>query len=151
MIRTLKPEENQHILSNNYIGNLSYIFRGCPYIAPITYFYDSKNNSIISYSSEGHKITAMRKENKVSLGVTSIDSVNNWKSILVHGQFQELEGSEAKAYLHEFSLGVKDLIMKKEKRSLDYISQFSSRIYTDNIPIVFLIKVDEITGRMRRH
>ena len=109
------------------------------------------NNAIVSYASEGHKIRAMRKHDRVSLEVAEIDSVNNWKSILVQGTFEQHEGSEAKALLHEFSLGVKDLIIKKEGRTLDFISDFSSKIYRDDIPVIYTIKVEEITGRMRLH
>ena len=151
MIRTLDSKENLQILSNNYIGYLAYIYRDRPFIAPITYFYDQKNNVIISYSGNGHKIRAMRKHDQVALEVAEIDSVNNWKSILAQGTFEQHYGSEAKAILHEFSLGVKDLIIKKEGRTLDFISEFSSKIYRDDIPVIYTIKVEEITGRMRMH
>ncbi len=151
MIRSLNQNECEQILASNYIGHLAYIRRKRPYIAPITYFYDPKINAIIGYSAEGHKIRAMRKNNMVSMEVSEIDSVNNWDSILVHGTYEELSGSTAKAHLHDFSLGVKDLIMKREQRKLDFISQFSSKIYKDDFPIIFLIHVEEITGKMRRH
>lgn len=150
MIRQLTDKECIYILTNNYIGHLAYIYNNKPFIAPITYFFDERINAIIGYSAEGHKIKAMRKNNTVSMEVSEIDSVNVWDSILVHGRFEELEGSEAKAHLHDFSLGVKDLIIRKEHRKLDFINQFSSKIYKD-IPIVFLIRIDEITGKIRRY
>lgn len=150
MIRQLTDKECLYILTNNYIGHLAYIFNEKPFIAPITYFFHEKINAIIGYSAEGHKIRAMRKNNTVCMEVSEIDSVNVWDSILVHGRFEELEGSEAKAHLHDFSLGVKDLIIRKEHRKLDFINQFSSKIYKD-IPIVFLIRIDEITGKIRRY
>ncbi|NNE32209.1 MAG: flavin mononucleotide-binding protein [Winogradskyella sp.] len=151
MIRNLKPDESIKILASNYIGNLTYIYRDRPYIVPITYFFDTENNVIIGYSSEGHKINAMRKNLNVALGVSEIDSVNSWNSIMAQGRFKELEGSIAKAQLHLFSLGVKDLIINREHRKLDFISEFSSKIYKDDIPIVFQINVDEVTGKMRRN
>lgn len=149
MIRTLNEIESVILLEDNYIGNLSYIYRGRPFIAPITYYYDKKNNAIIGYSAEGHKTRAMRKNTNVCLNVSEIDSVNSWMSVLVQGIFNELEGSEAKAQLHVFSLGVKDLIIKKEHRELDFISEFSSKIYNDDLPVVFIIKIEEITGKIR--
>ena len=151
MIRILSEKESLHILGNNYIGYLAYTYQNRPFIKPITYFYDSKNNVIISYSGHGHKVTAMNKNDQVCLEVADIDSVNDWKSVLVHGTFEQLYGSQAKAYLHEFSLGVKDLIIKKEGKTLDFISDFSSKIYNDEIPLVYIIKVEEISGRMRKH
>lgn len=151
MIRTLKQNESSRLLETNYIGNLSYIYQNRPFIAPITYFFDKANDVIIGCSAEGHKINAMRKNNNVSLSVSGIDSVNSWESVLAQGTFVELSGSDAKAQLHIFSLGVKDLIINKEHRKLDFISEFSSKIYKDDLPIVFQIKIEEITGKMRRN
>ncbi len=150
MIKNLDNKERVFILKHNYIGQLAYMFQKEPYVIPITYFYSEDENVIICYSGEGHKLTAMRKNNSVSLNVTEIESVNDWRSVLVHGVFEELEGSNSKAYLHQFSLGVKDLILKKEHRDLDFISEFSSKIYNDELPTVFLIKIKEVTGKMRK-
>jgi len=149
MIKNLEEKEMRFILENNYIGHLSYIYLSKPYVVPITYYFDKTSNAIICYSGEGHKITAMRKNNAVSLQVSEISTVNNWKSILVHGKFEQHFGSDAKSYLHAFSLGVKDVIMEKEQAKLDFISEFSSKIYKGETPIVFLIKIEEITGKKR--
>ncbi|WP_347925598.1 pyridoxamine 5'-phosphate oxidase family protein [Pontimicrobium sp. SW4] len=151
MIKNLNIKESLFILENNYIGHLSYIYQNKPYVVPITYYFDQVNNAIICYSGEGHKITAMRKNNAVSLQVSEISTVNNWKSVLVHGKFEQHFGSDAKSYLHVFSLGVKDVIMEKEHIKLDYISEFSSKIYKGDNPIVYLIKIEGITGKKRRY
>ncbi|AUC81139.1 pyridoxamine 5'-phosphate oxidase family protein [Lacinutrix sp. Bg11-31] len=150
MIKTLDTKEKIFILSRNYIGYLAYIYNNEPFVVPITYFYDEERNSIICYSADGHKLNALRKNNATSICITDIDSVNDWKSILIRGTFNLHYGSEAKAMLHQFSLGVKDIILKTENRDLDFISQFSSKIFNDNIPSVFTITVEEITGRMRK-
>ena len=150
MIKVLNQPERLQILEENYIGHLAYIYQNRPFIAPITYYFDKERNIIIGYSAEGHKIKAMRKVNNVAMEVAEIDSVNHWNTIVVHGLYEELEGSTAKAYLHDFSLGVKDLIIRKEQRKLDFINEFSSKIYKDDFPVIFLIHIEEITGRMRR-
>ena len=150
MIKNLEKDEIDYILKNNYIGHLAYIHQGKPFIVQITYFFDETNNAIICYSGEGHKIAAMRKNNDVSLQIAEINSINNWKSILVHGKFEQHFGSDAKSYLHLFSLGVKDVITEKEQWKPDFISDFSSKLYKEEIPIVFLIKIDEITGKKRQ-
>jgi nitroimidazol reductase NimA-like FMN-containing flavoprotein (pyridoxamine 5'-phosphate oxidase superfamily) len=151
MILTLNKRERTKVLENNYIGNLSYIYRDRPFIAPITYYYNKENNTVIGYSAEGHKIRAMRKNPNVCLNVSEIVSVNSWTSVLVQGTFFQLFGSDAKAQLHQFSMGVKDLVIKKERRELDFISEFSSKIYDDDLPIVFIIKIEETIGKIRRH
>ena len=150
MIKTLDDKEKLLLLSSNYIGSMGYIFQDKCFVVPITYFYNQEQHNIIGYSANGHKINALRKNNSVSLSVTDIDSVNDWKSILVHGRYEEHEGTIATALLHQFSLGVKDLILRKELRDLDFISQFSSKIHIDDMPIIFTINIEEITGRMRK-
>ena len=115
MIKNLKTEEGIRLLSDNYIGRLAFICQGNPYVVPITYYYDETSNSILGYSAEGHKMNAMRKNRSVSLEVDEITAVNNWQSILAHGIFEELQGSEAKFLLHRFAQGVKNIIIRKEK------------------------------------
>ena len=150
MIKTLDDKEKLLLLSSNYIGSMGYIFQDKCFVVPITYFYNQEQHNIIGYSANGHKINALRKNNSVSLSVTNIDSVNDWKSVLVHGSYKEHEGPTATALLHQFSLGVKDLILRKELRDLDFISQFSSKIHIDDMPIIFTINIEDITGRMRK-
>lgn len=150
MRRSLNPEELTELLSHNYIGRLGYIAHGSPYVIPITYFYDEETKSIISYSGEGHKIKAMRKNSLVSLEVDEIESIYDWKSVLIHGTYTELERIDAKHALHQFSNGVKDILRRTEKRDAQFISEFSSKIYFDGNPIVFRIKIDEIKGKLRK-
>jgi nitroimidazol reductase NimA-like FMN-containing flavoprotein (pyridoxamine 5'-phosphate oxidase superfamily) len=150
MIQSLSQKKSTALLANNYIGSLGYIDKESPFIVPITYFFDGKN-TIIMYSSEGHKTNAMRKNNRVSLLVSEIKNIDNWDSVLVHGVFEELSGNDAKRSLHEFAAGIKDLILRKEEEKLHFIGEFSSKIYKDEIPVVFKITLDEITGKNRVH
>ena len=69
-MKDLTKYEAIYILKNNYIGNLSYVWKNKPYVVPITYYYDAEEHSIISYAGEGHKIEAMRINNSVSIGVS---------------------------------------------------------------------------------
>jgi len=149
MFKNLEKKEIEYILENNYIGQLGYIFNSSPYVVPITYFFDKASNAIICYSGDGHKMNAMRKNPTVSILVSDVDNVTNWKSVLVHGKFEQHFGSDAKAYLHKFSLGIKDIILEKEQSKANFISDFSSKIYKDDIPAVFLINIEEITGKKR--
>jgi len=149
MIKILEQKRCSEILKNNYIGYLSYISSNRPYTVPITYYYNDEEDYIICYSGNGHKVKSMRKQPAISLTVADIYGNNKWQSVMAHGQYEEIDGGTAKLYLHEFSLGIKNLVLKKEHKDLDYISQFSSKIYNMETPIVFLIKVDDMTGKMK--
>ncbi len=137
------------ILRHNYVGRLAFIAEGKPFTVPITYFFDPSDNSIISYSGQGHKIDAMRKNHSVSLQVDEIQSVHNWESALVHGTFEELEGSAAKQKLHRFAEGVKSIIHSKERKEVEFINEFSSKEYSGENSIVYRIKVLEVTGKRK--
>lgn len=142
----LRPKECIDLLNNNYIGHLAYISEGKPFTVPITYYYDQKD-SILAYASEGHKIDAMRKNTAVSLQVEEINGVKDWISILVHGEFKEITGANAKFLLHEFADGVKAIIHKKENLMPQYISEFTSDVYSRGITIVYRIKITKMTGK----
>ncbi len=146
----LRANESMRILRHNYVGRLAFIAEGKPFTVPITYFFDPSDNSIISYSGQGHKIDAMRKNHSVSLQVDEIDSVNKWRSVLVHGVFEELKGIDARHLLHEFAEGVKSIISKNEPTMPHAIGDFSSKIHQEKIPIVYHIKILEITGKIRK-
>lgn len=149
MITSLSKKECTQIIANNYVGHLAYIYNDRPYVVPITYFFDA-NKDIIGYSTEGHKTMALRKNNTISLEVSEIENINTWQSVLVHGTFIELSGSDAKKSLHDFANGIKNLVMIKEDKDLHFINEFSTKIYDENVPIVFKITVHEITGKIRK-
>lgn len=145
----LKSNESLRILRNNYIGRLAFISEGKPFTVPITYFFDPSDNSILSYSGQGHKIDAMRKNHSVSLQVDAIVSVHNWESALVHGTFEELKSSDAKQKLQEFAKGVKRILLSKERKEVEFINEFSSKQYSGENSIVYRIKILEITGKRK--
>ncbi|MFG6687399.1 pyridoxamine 5'-phosphate oxidase family protein [Mariniflexile sp. HNIBRBA6329] len=149
MIQNIEEKEMRFILENNYVGQLGYVYRNRPYVVPITYYFDKEKNAIICYSGDGHKMNALRINKEVCLQVSAINTVNNWKSVLVHGKFVQHFGSNAKAYLHKFSLGVKDVILEKEQTELDFIYEFSSKVNEEGSAIVFLIEIEEMTGKKR--
>jgi hypothetical protein len=39
--------------------------------------------------------------------------------------------------------------MEKDHKQVNFISEFSSKIYNDEIPAVFIIKIEEVTGKKR--
>lgn len=149
MIKDLKASECFELLGNNCIGRLSFIKGTSPYILPITYFYDAEDKCILSYSAEGHKIEAMRTYPSVTLQVDEIKSIQNWRSVQVHGKFEELDGSTAKRYLHRFAQGVQETIERMKGEKPKFIQDFSSRLQERDMPIVYRISVTDIVGKSR--
>ena len=149
MITNINKEECLQILKNNYIGHLAYIYGNLPFVIPITYYYDQNNITVIGYTGEGHKTKALQLNNAVSLEIAEILSIDNWRSILIQGRFEKLEGPDAKYGLHEFSLGVKKLIKEKDKKELQFTPQFTGKTNPEALPIVYRINIKKITGKER--
>lgn len=149
MITELQSTEEVKILKSHYIGHLGFISGDCPYVIPITYYYDESTHSILSYSAEGHKIDSMRENKLVSMQVSDITTLSEWKSVLVIGQFEELEGPDAKYKLHQFSDGVKAIIRKSSGEEMKFIKDFSSKVSELSHPVIYRIKIDEIIGKQR--
>ncbi|MBZ9728644.1 pyridoxamine 5'-phosphate oxidase family protein [Salegentibacter sp. JZCK2] len=145
----MTSNDNIQLLAENYIGRPGYISKGKPEIIPITYYYDPKENSILSYSGQGSKIEAMRKNPLVTFQVDEITTLENWKSVLLYGKFEELNGIDTKYMLHLFSEGVKKTLKNKGKSCPDSIQNFSSKTENSDTPIIFRIHIDEISGRQR--
>lgn len=150
MIIDLETAECKDLLSTNYSGHLGYISGDIPFVVPITYYYDVQEKSILSYTGNGHKIIAMRKNGNVSLQVENVQSIQDWKSVQVHGTFEEFEGSAAKKHLHRFAQGVQDIIACKKGEKPKFIADFSSRLQEREIPLVYRINITEIIGKIRK-
>ncbi|MEL0456001.1 pyridoxamine 5'-phosphate oxidase family protein [Flavobacteriaceae bacterium SZ-1-7] len=151
MITKINKEACLKILADNYIGHLAYVYKNSPFVVPITYYFNSKNKSLIGYTGEGHKTTALKENNAVALEVEDIESIDNWSTVLVQGTYEELEGPDAKFQLHKFTNGVKEIIAKKEHKEYQFIPQFSDKTHPEAPPIVYRINIEEITGKTRRY
>ena len=149
IIENMGEKDCLELLGENYIGRLGFISNERPSITPITYFYDMEENSILSYAAEGHKIDAMRKLDLVSFQVDEIKTLQNWKSVEIHGIFQELDASTAKKHLHTFAKGVQRTITRKNGESPKFISDFSSRLSERGGTIVYRILIKDISGKYR--
>ena len=149
MIKALNLREKTSLLHANYIGKLTYSEHNQTFITPITYFYNQEKNNITCHLYNRDKINALRKKKSVSLSVSDVNSFDQYESVLVKGTYKEHSGSGAKAILHQFSFGIKQLILNEEQKHLDFMNQFSNKIYVNDIPVIFTIEIAEITGKSR--
>ena len=93
MIGTLTKDQNELVLRSGLIGRI-----GCQadkkiYIVPVTYVLNE--NYVYAHSWEGQKIEIMRKNPEVCFEVDSIESMTNWRCVIVHGKFEEIKSAAA--------------------------------------------------------
>lgn len=143
----LKVIDCKGVLEDNYIGRIAYIADNVPHVVPSTYFFDRYKERILCFATNGHRINALRMYNKVSFQVDHIESFKNWKSVQVHGIFEELTGNEAKDSLKRFVDGVQGTIEKKNAERPSFLSHFSTKLQEAEMPVVYSIVLNEITGK----
>lgn len=136
-------------VGKNYMAKLGYILQNCPFIVPITYYFDEAEACILAYSVHGHKIEGMRKNTTVCLYIDNIVSVTNWKSILIHGSFEELNKLDRGFYLDRLGNGVRTLSKDKEFKGTRALDAFSNVKFLKGDPVVYRINIWEMTGRKR--
>jgi uncharacterized protein len=85
MLGTLSVEEIDVLLKNQLVGRLGCHTAGETYIVPISYAYDG--DYIYCHTYEGKKVDMMRKNNKVCFEVDDLQTMAEWKSVIIQGQF----------------------------------------------------------------
>jgi nitroimidazol reductase NimA-like FMN-containing flavoprotein (pyridoxamine 5'-phosphate oxidase superfamily) len=150
MIGKLTGEQIEDVLMDNVMGHIGFNDGRNNYVYPTHFVYDGSN--IICHAQLGFKIQAMRKNKRVCLQVDEIKKDMNWKSVLVHGNYQELEEERDRQhamklfvdrYLH---LKIKEstiLPNAKEDRAQGQIQEHSKAVF-------YRIIIDEKTGRFEK-
>ena len=94
MIGTLTIQQMEDVLHRNLVGRL-----GCndgvkTYVVPVSYVYDGTH--IIAHSPEGKKVAMMRKNPDVCFEVDEMEDLDNWRSVIAWGRYEELTDEEAR-------------------------------------------------------
>jgi len=130
-----------------YVAKLGYISKESPFIVPITYYYDEQENSIMAFSTFGHKIEGMRANTTVCLYIDKIESVRKWKTIVIHGEYEELDKMDNEFYLKKLGQGIKDILHSSDQKETRDMAEFSNVKLSKGDPIVFQTRIWDITGR----
>lgn len=151
MIGNLSDEEIDEVLTGNYFGHL-----GCndgfnTFVYPVNYVYDGRY--IICHSPEGTKVQVMRENKRVCLQVNAIGNVNQWKSVMVMGIYNELENERdryrAMELLNGHNLHLKLYLKPTEKRQMPETNSRAKQPYLkgNKRPAIYRIIIDEKSGR----
>ena len=136
MTRVLSAAEAIEVISNGKVGRLGCIDNGEPYVVPINYVLD--DGSIYSHSLPGRKIDAMRTNSRVCLQVDQIKDDFHWRSAIVFGDFETINGPTDR---HN--------VLNKLLARFPKLTPVESMIVRDGAApdaVVFRIVVDRVTG-----
>ena len=150
MISTLTNQATQTLLTANYVGHLAVSdSSGQPYVVPVTYFFDADTNSILGYSATGRKIDILRSNPKVSLAVTEVDQLNDWKSVVIEGTYGELDGMEAMQALQQLLTKLPDRINGEGQHQVEYIRDMA-KTTPGNPKVIYRIHITSMGGRFEQ-
>jgi nitroimidazol reductase NimA-like FMN-containing flavoprotein (pyridoxamine 5'-phosphate oxidase superfamily) len=98
MLGKLDDAQIEHVLRSQTVGRLGIHAEGRTYVVPVTYVYDG--DAIYGHSSEGQKIRMMRANPAVCFEVEDIETMADWRTVIVWGEYQELSGDLATACMN---------------------------------------------------
>ena len=99
MLGDLTTEEIDSLLGQELIGRIGCFADDTIFIVPITYVY--KDGYIYGHSREGQKIHMMRKNPKVCFEVDAMNGLTKWKSVIVWGEYEEMESEADKMEVYK--------------------------------------------------
>lgn len=144
MLGNLNKGEIVALLENQVIGRLGCHSQGETYIVPINYIYH--DNAIYAHSAKGKKMDMLRANPEVCFQIDQIEDTFRWKSVIVWGKFEELQGEERQQAMQ----GIIHKIMPLTDASSQGPSHGIDPAERANT-IVYRINIKEGTGRFEAH
>lgn len=151
MLGKLTREEMEDLLIDSSIGRIGCSSNGMTYIVPVNYICD--DNRIIVHGLEGRKIKWMRENPSVCFEVDNIINSTNWKSLIIQGTFEEI--TDELDRFEAMKLFV-DRMIKLKISSTSMLSPETREernvrgLVAHTRPVVFQIKINEMSGRFER-
>ncbi len=138
VIRELRREESEQILTSNHVGRIAFAFHDRVDIQPIHYVFD--NGWIYGRTSQGTKLATVLHHPWVAFEVDEVEGLFHWRSVVVKGTFYLLEPDTPMQQDQGFGRGVELLrTLLAETLTADDPTPFRHS--------VFRIHLDEVTGR----
>lgn len=132
MIEDLNEGEIDAFLRRQRVGRIGCHADGRTYVVPVIYVWDAE--CVYVQSIEGRKIQMMRANPQVCFEVDQNEPDGSWRSVILEGVYEELEGSRTEAAL---ALLVKRLSGRPRGRTAG----------TGRTPVAFRIRCTSATGR----
>jgi len=139
MLGKLTQDQIEQVLHAEVIGRIGCHSEGLTYVVPVTFAYDGQR--IIVHSAEGMKVQMMRSNPSVCFQVDQIQDIANWRSVILWGEFRELEDIEA-------ALGMGLLIERMRVPNSDETSYYQTK--GPMKATVYEIRIGQKTGRYEK-
>lgn len=148
MVATLDNPGMETLLSEQLFARLGCHAENSTYVVPISFAYDAPNHRIVGQTYLGQKILMMRKNPEVCIEVDDIRSLTHWRSVILWGRYEELEGAAA---AHAMGILIDrygpmfDEMHEMNRRGRDITPPHLHERLTPEV--VYCVHVDHMTGR----
>lgn len=139
-LKALTPREIDEVLDHGSHAHLGCHYWRETYVVPLTYV--RNEDFIYSHTLAGKKIEMMRANPQVCVQIEEIESLFKWRSVILWGRFEELEGLDAASGMRLLIKKVADL---ERERGLTPLEVELSAILSK--AILFRIRIEKATGR----
>jgi nitroimidazol reductase NimA-like FMN-containing flavoprotein (pyridoxamine 5'-phosphate oxidase superfamily) len=139
----LTPDEIDAFLEAQVVGRIGVHADGTTYVVPVIYAY--VDGALHVYTVEGQKVRMMREQPEVCFEVDEYDADGrgSWRSVIVQGRYEELEGADAER--------VRSLLAARFRRGLEGEEARERRPRGGGrSAVAFRIAIDSVTGRAVR-
>jgi uncharacterized protein len=148
MLGKLTDPQIDHVLHSQFIGRIGCSTEGNIYIVPVTYVYH--DGYIYAHAKEGEKVQMMRKNPKVCFEVDIIDTMTNWRSVIVWGEYEELKDkSEQRTGMKIMNDRLAPFVTSETVRTSESSAQ-SAIIEKGLKAVAYRIRVTKKTGRFEK-
>lgn len=150
MLGELHQNEIEDLLKQQVTGRIGCHADGITYVVPINYAY--KDGCIYGHSAAGKKIDMLRKNPQVCFQVDQIESILQWKSVIVWGVYQEItDRQEMTKAMQEIIRHILPLMEDPNGHPSHGITDDESDIGTSIDLILYKICLHQKTGRFEQH
>lgn len=94
LIKEMNDHDIHALLHQTHLGRVAYVIDNKPYITPMMFAFNA--GALYSFTTDGQKVAAMRKNADICIMFDQIRSLTNWSTVLVHGTYRELAEDSGK-------------------------------------------------------
>lgn len=149
MLGELDQTQIAHLLNEQVTGRIACHADGKTYIVPVNYGFGG--TFIYGQSAVGQKIRMMRQNPVVCFEVDQIQTIFNWKSVIIQGRFEEVKEMAEKERLAQ---GLIHRLMPLSRNPGDHpahgITEKESDVGDKIQLIIYKIHIEQCSGRYER-
>lgn len=94
IIRQMSEYDIRDMIQHTHLGRLAYVLDSHPFIVPLSFRFSG--GSLYSFTTDGQKTEAMRKNDAVCILFDRIDSRTKWRTVVLTGHYREIELEDEK-------------------------------------------------------